>query len=190
MEEIWKSVIKFEGYYEVSNYGNVRSVDRTIIRKGNVEVNYKSKLLKLNKDTDGYPQAILHKNNKFYTRKVHYLVAKMFILNPENKPTVNHKDGIKTNNFDWNLEWATVRENVQHSYDTGLKFAIKGAKNVLSKSVTQYDMNLNKIADFGSTLEAQRITGISRRCISYCANGITRWAGGYIWKYNVQETVT
>ena len=114
----------------------------------------------------------------------------MFILNPENKPTVNHKDGIKTNNFDWNLEWATVRENVQHSYDTGLKFAIKGAKNVLSKSVTQYDMNLNKIADFGSTLEAQRITGISRRCISYCANGITRWAGGYIWKYNVQETVT
>ena len=183
MDEIWKPIKNYEGYYEVSNLGNVRSLTRSVNYSSGWVVIKKGRKLKLGKDCDGYPQVVLYYNKKPKTYKVHFLVASTFIPNQENKSTVNHKDGIKTNNGMLNLEWAMVKENVQHSYDTGLKFAIRGINNVLSKPVIQYDMNLIKIAEFGSTVEAQRITGISRRCISYCANGDTKYAGGYIWKF-------
>lgn len=181
--EIWKPILGYEGYYEISNLGNVCSLSRTIINSLGYKKTIKTRILKQGKDTDGYPQVVLYKNNKPNYCKVHILVAQTFLINIDNKPMVNHKDGIKINNRENNLEWATSSENTQHAYDTGLKHSLKGYDNVLSKSVVQYDMKLNKITNYGSTCEAERMTGISRRCISYCANGKTKWAGGFIWRF-------
>ena len=101
--EIWKSIIGYEEFYKVSNYGNIKS-----LRSG--------KLRKLSNDGDGYPMIGLYSNKKQTMFKVNRLVAIAFIPNPENKETVNHKDGVKINNRVDNLEWNTRSENCIHSY--------------------------------------------------------------------------
>ena len=112
MIEIWKPVKEFEGLYEVSNLGQVRSL------------NYKrtkgTKILKLVIDKDGYLRVNLYKNGKQYNKKVHRLVTAAFIPNPEGKTEVNHIDGNKTNNRVENLEWVTHSENIQHAWESGL----------------------------------------------------------------------
>lgn len=100
--EIWKPVAGYEGVYEVSNFGNVK----------NVATNKERKLL-LNKD--GYVEIVLCKDNVRKAVRVHRLVAEAFVPNPDNKPEVNHKDFDKANNHPENLEWATRKENVNHS---------------------------------------------------------------------------
>jgi len=81
---------------------------------------------------DGYRYVVLSKDGERYTKKIHRLVAEHFVDNPDNKPNVNHIDGIKTNNELWNLEWCTQKENVQHAYDIGL-VSQKGIENNASK---------------------------------------------------------
>ena len=107
MNEIWKPVLNYEGYYEVSNCGNVRSIDRIITDINGNAYHYKSKQLKPGKNKDGYLQVGISKNGKTNSYYIHILVAIAFIPNVDNKPTVNHKDGIKTNNCIENLEWVT-----------------------------------------------------------------------------------
>lgn len=109
--EVWKPIINFEGIYEVSNYGNVRSLDREI-RYSNGRVHYHKGRVLSNKSNGAYLQVDLRnqKNGKA-NRLVHILVATAFIDNPENKPQVDHKDGNKTNNHVDNLRWFTVSEN-------------------------------------------------------------------------------
>ena len=121
---IWKDIKGYEGYYQVSSDGRVRSLDRYVPSNHN---NYK--LCRgvervLDPDDHGYVQTLLYnhgmngkKNGKHYS--VHRLVAEAFIPNPENKPEVNHKDGDKLNNNVDNLEWVTSSENIKHAYDTG-----------------------------------------------------------------------
>lgn len=184
MEEIWKPIENYVGYYDISNLGNVRSLKRLLEDSIGRIYTIKFRILKLGKDTDGYPQVILQKDRLKYSAKVHRLVANAFIPNPYNKQTVNHIDGNKENNNMLNLEWATIKENIQHSYDTGLRFALRGSEHTLSKSIIQYDLNLNYLNTYGSTVEAERLTGINRRTISYCANLKTKKAGGYIWRFN------
>jgi hypothetical protein len=121
MNEIWLSVENYVGYYEVSNYGNVRSTNRTVISiRGNAR-NLKSKLLKPATNRDGYLQIAFCINGKSFSNYIHVIVAKAFILNPENKPTVNHKDGIKINNFVDNLEWSTKSEQAIHALSHNLR---------------------------------------------------------------------
>lgn len=106
--EAWKGIEGYEGIYEVSDRGRVRNIKRG------------GRLMSLVKVTHGYIAVTLHKQGKQKMYLVHRLVAKAFITNPKNKPQVNHKDGVKTNNSAENLEWVTSHENLEHARNTGL----------------------------------------------------------------------
>lgn len=118
--EDWQSIKGYEGFYEVSNYGRVRSVDRTIKYSDGRELSYKGMVLKPNASEGRYLGVSLYKNQKKERLYVHRLVAKAFIENSDNKPQVNHKDGNRFNNYTTNLEWVDQNENMKHAYDNGL----------------------------------------------------------------------
>lgn len=120
MNEIWRDVVDYEGYYQVSNLGNVRSVDRTIPHKLSGTCRRKGKIVAMH-DTKVYLNVSLCKYSKPKIYMVHRLVAQAFIPNLENKPHINHIDGNKQNNCVYNLEWVTPSENIQHSIQTGLR---------------------------------------------------------------------
>lgn len=119
----WKDIPGYEGYYQASIYGKIRSVNRMVEFRisGRVQQVYrKSKILAENITQDNYVQVILSVNGVAKTLSVHRLVAQTFLPNPENKPQVNHIDGNTQNNNVNNLEWATRSENMTHAKDTGL----------------------------------------------------------------------
>ena len=113
--EIWKDVKGYEGYYEVSNIGNVRSVDRMVKHsKGGLRI-YKGKTLVPCLSVDGYRLVHLSKLNVSEMKRVNRLVAEAFIPNPDSLPQVNHLDENKLNNRVDNLEWTTHKENTRYS---------------------------------------------------------------------------
>lgn len=128
-EEIWKPVRGYEGRYEVSNHGKVRSIDReTIYLMQETEVTRKQKgqLLKIKKNEKSLENTYLFvtlfdKESNYKHMYIHRLVAEAFLNNPKNKKTVNHINGDKTDNYIANLEYSTISENVQHAYDSGLR---------------------------------------------------------------------
>jgi len=129
MKEEWRDIQGFEGSYQVSNLGRVRSFDRVIMNNIGVHRIYKSRIMKYFLDKDGYENLTLNKLGKQYKRKVHRLVAAAFIDNPENKESVNHKDLNKKNNRLENLEWVTKSENMIH--------AAKNNKNCRGEGIAQ-----------------------------------------------------
>lgn len=168
--EIWKPIAGYEGLYEVSNLGQVRSLPRKNV-KGGIKSPTETKW--------GYLICPLWKNGKAKHCSVHRLVAEAFIPNPENKPTVNHIDCNRKNNRADNLEWATQSENVRHSVKLG-HYAESGAE---SKPVFQIERTGQFQNKFRSINEAARITGVSQQSISMCCNGKLKSAGGYLWKF-------
>lgn len=125
MEEIWKDIKGYEGLYQVSNLGKIKSLGRTIERIGpngkKFYRNYPSKIIKIALDTKGYYRTNLAKNGINKTVKIHRIVAEAFIPNTYNKPQINHIDGNKQNNNVNNLEWCTNKENQDHSWRNGLR---------------------------------------------------------------------
>ena len=115
MEE-WKDIKGYEGIYQVSSYGRVRSLDRIVERKGKGDFFIKGRVLTQSDDTNGYMKVSLTKHDQKRTFKVHRLVAIHFLDNPNNLPCVNHKDENKLNNNVDNLEWCTKAYN--NSYET------------------------------------------------------------------------
>lgn len=113
-EEIWKDVPNYEGIYQASTLGRVKSLKRIIIAKDR-NIMQPEKILKLSLAGDYYHVALCV-NSKAKTKRVHRIIADTFIPNPENKSQINHKDGNKLNNAVSNLERATSSENIQHSY--------------------------------------------------------------------------
>lgn len=121
IDEEWRGVANFEGFYEVSNLGRVRSVDRVCVdshalcgvrrRLGHMIRGRVNKV--------GYPQVVLYRDGKGKTINVHRLVAFAFVPNPKNLPFVNHIDGVKTNFVATNLEWVDDRINKQHAINIG-----------------------------------------------------------------------
>lgn len=145
MLEEWKPIKFYEGLYEISNLGRVKSLER--YRKGinNSSIFVPERILKPNlcKST-GYLQVSLHNNTKQKVCSVHRLVAIAFIENPENKPQVNHIDGNKQNNCVDNLEWTTCQENIQHAWDTGINKLTNKQKQGLQKGWDNWEKNLKK----------------------------------------------
>lgn len=119
MQEIWKDIEGYEGFYQVSNFGTIKSLSR-YIKFGNKTRYSNERILKFHKDKDGYKKVILQKSGKAQNYLIHRLVAQAFIPNPDNKPQINHKDGDKQNNKVDNLEWCTPSENMIHAFKTEL----------------------------------------------------------------------
>lgn len=119
MEEIWKDVVGYEGYYEVSNLGNVRSVDREIVKSDGVVQPRRARAMAKSLNTDGYLTVKLSKDGKSERIAVHRLVALAFIPNPNRLSDVNHIDFDRTNSRVDNLEWISHKENVHYTIDAG-----------------------------------------------------------------------
>ena len=167
MKEEFKEIIGYEGWYWISNLGNVKS---------------KFRQLKLCINKDGYYVVNLCKENRMKTFNVHRLVALHFIDNPDNLPQVNHKDECKTNNCVTNLEWCTQQYN--HDYGTRNERTGHSQMNKQgSKALLQYDLQGNFIKEFPSVSEASREFGKSQANISRCANDFKNQAYGFIWKF-------
>lgn len=176
MDEIWKPIPNYEGIYEVSNLGNVK---RILVRRGTG-----GGCLMPYMCPQGYLHVLLRNLGNDVPYVIHRLVATVFIDNPENKPFVNHLDGIRYNNIESNLEWATESENIQHSHDNLDRiFTAYGENHKNSRSVGQYDVNGNLINVFGSANEAGRQTGIQFTNICKVCRSERKYAGGYVWKY-------
>ncbi|WBK39941.1 HNH endonuclease [PinkBerry-associated phage LS06-2018-MD08] len=131
MKEIWKDIKGYEGYYQISNLGRVKSLERKCKTNNSYRIK-KEKILKGGFTTKRYKHVTLLKNKITKTYQIHRLVAIAFIENLLNKETVNHKNGIKDDNRVENLEWMTYSENIKHAFDTGLK-SLKGENHNQTK---------------------------------------------------------
>lgn len=187
--EIWKDIENYEGLYQISNKGRVKSLSRRVERmRVGKDFSYQSqeKIRKPLKDGCGYLFVDLQLENRFKNEKIHKLVALNFIGIPEGKKEVNHKNGVKRDNRVENLEWVTRSENLSHAIRTGLrlnKFSGLGSKNPKSKPVLQYTMGGDFIREFSGQQEAWRETGIHQATISANCRGKIKHAGGFVWKY-------
>lgn len=125
--ENWKKIERFNNEYEISDKGRIRSTDKVIKKRNGVNYTRKGKVLKPDIKHSGYAIGAVCVDKKMISYKIHRLVADAFISNPENKETVNHKNGIKHDNRVENLEWFTRKEQSIHARDTGLTTILRGS---------------------------------------------------------------
>ena len=171
MDEIWLPVNGYEGSYEVSNLGRVRTVEKNIVDINGKHLQIKSKILKSRLSDFGYPRVLLCEKRKV----VHRLVAIAFIPNPENKAEVNHVDGCKTNNVVTNLEWVTREENMTHAFKTGLNRARKGNENRFAKLTPELIKEASDLKQAGIPLAVTaRRFGVSKSSLCRAVKG-TSW---------------
>ena len=175
--EIWKDIKGYEGRYQVSNMGRVKSLGRTTSAKNNSEQYRKERFLKPMTSRNGYLQVNLYDSYGKKRFAVHRLVCEVFHENPENKPCVNHIDENKTNNTASNLEWCTYQENINHGTHNA-----RSAK-ARSKPVGQYTTDGKLIKVWQSIMEVERQLGFDYRNTSAVARGERKTAYGYVWKY-------
>jgi hypothetical protein len=179
--EVWRDVIGYEGLYQVSNLGRVKSLDRMVSWRG-VERPLKGKILEPNM-IYGYCNVRLYSNGMAKNKKVHRLVAQAFIPNQENKPTVNHKFGVTNDNRVEMLEWATRKEQVDHSYRVLNRKGVRGGDHYLSKKCYQYSLDGKLVNEYPSVADAMRENNMNH-CIYDCLLQHQKTAYGFIWKYN------
>ena len=188
--EFWKSVIGYEGMYEVSNTGNVRSVDRQVSTniKFNTSRIIKGKTLNMNLKHTGYYSVDLCKNGKVKTESVHRLVAIAFIPNPNSSKVVNHINGIKTDNRVENLEWVSYKDNHWHARENNLLVNIGQHNNKLLLCIETNKVFENSVRAAEWLLSSQnpniRTTNpnVIAKNIRGAVTGCTPKAYGYHWK--------
>ena len=167
MKEEWKPIEGYEGLYEVSNMGRVKSL--------NYRKTGKEKIMKGGDDGHGYLSVNLWKDGKANKGKIHRLVAQAFLENPQNLPEVNHKNEDKTDNRVENLEWCTKQYNIEYSQ---------------AKAVIGINKVSGLILEFPSQMEASRQTGTNQGHIWGCCNGRRKSAGGFLWFYADEDDNT
>lgn len=186
MKEIWKDIKEYEGYYQISNLGNVRSLDRIVEQvcgkdKTRTQKNlYKGKILKTHVINSGYVVVDLCKNHKSKKYLVHRLVGNAFLEKNKNNSQINHKDENKLNNCVENLEWCTPLYNSTY-LDKHKKVALK-----ISNIVLQFDLNNNFIASYVGSNHASSLTNVPSRGIRKSCNSGKPYKG-FIWKYEKKE---
>lgn len=141
--EIWKPVVGFKGYYEISNFGKVKSLKREVPNTLKSKRQIKERIKKTHIRSGNYLYFTMSKNQITYNEAVHRAVAKAFIPNPENKPMVNHMDGNKLNNNACNLEWVTCSENHLHAFKIGLRSKDKSAKRMIGTRRSKHSIYRN-----------------------------------------------
>ena len=158
MSEIWKDIKDYEGLYQVSNLGRVKSLDRVTISITNIKFRFKGQILKGDNDRK-YLRYRLCKNNKTKVFSGHRLVAIMFIDNPNKKPCVNHIDGNPSNNKINNLEWCSYSENEKHSYDIlGKVNPIRKLSEEAVKDIRDNCVKRKNTMDFATKYKVDRST--------------------------------
>lgn len=181
MKEIWKDIIGFEGIYEVSNIGRVRSLDRQIYNKSSSQATigfyrfYPGKILRNVLQSTGYNNVTLHKEGTSYPSLVHRLVASCFIPNPENKPQVNHINSVRNDNRVENLEWCTASENLFHAYEIGTCKESKGENHkdsIISDATAIEIFKLNQKGLLNT--EIAKIFGIRANLVAAVLTGRSR----------------
>ena len=165
--EVWKSIMGYEGLYEVSNLGRVRSLDREIVRYNGTHIK-RGKMKAICNISNGYKGVNLCKDGKQKTHKVHRLVAQAFLPNPNNLPQVNHKDEDKTNNRVDNLEWCNNEYNINYSWAIPIM-----SLNPINGEVIKY----------ASSVEASSVTGINKSSICMVLKNKRKFAGNLYWGY-------
>lgn len=188
--EIWRPIEGTDGRYEVSNTGKVRSLNYG--RHGG------TREMSPVKDKKGYLRVRITRNGKNSTVKVHRIVAETFIPNVDNKPQVNHINGVKDDNRAENLEWVNNSENQKHAFDNGYKEKTREwcrqMGNTIGKEALSRERELRKTPVvaikedgteilFGSQQEASKATSVPQANINKVLKGQRRSAGGYRWRY-------
>lgn len=174
VEEIWKDIAGYEGLYQVSNFGRVKSLAKLCGHrpKGETILNIQ--------DTRGYKRVTLCKDNKLKKFQIHRLVAIAFIENPENKPCINHKDENKANNNVDNLEWVTWKENT--NYGHCIENCHKKLTPTIQKKYGQRVKCLETGDIFQSLKDAAKWCNGNWSCISACIKGKVKTHRGYHWE--------
>lgn len=184
MEEIWKDVKGYEGLYQVSNLGRIKSLERKVWNRFQY-VPKKERILEPRYSGKGYVRYALFKNGKRKDFKGHWLVLSNFVENIENKPQINHINGKKDDNKLSNLEWCTNSENQIHAFKLGLQKRKRGKDNPCSIKVLQYDLQGNFIKEWDSVSEAHKVLKATH--ITDCCKGKRNYSKGYIWKYKEEN---
>lgn len=182
MKEVWKDIKGYEGKYQVSNTGKVKSFCRD--QKNGI-------ILHSTPSNCGYYKVELYLNKKSKMLYVHRLVGDAFVQNPENKPQINHIDGNKANNKATNLEWVTAKENQQHAIKYGLHapapmLGRKGVLSPASRSVMQLTKDGILVNYWYSITEAARANGCSASAISVGIK-LKKAVHGYLWCYGCYD---
>lgn len=171
--EVWKDIPNYEGLYQVSSWGRVKSL--------NYNHTGKERILKPQKNTFEYLHISLCKDSKRKTFTVHRLVATAFIPNPYNLPQINHKDENKENNHVDNLEFCTAKHN--SNYGTRNERLSKKMSEAKSKPIYQYTKVGEFIREWQSATHAEKELNIPQGNICQCCKGKYKSAGGYTWQY-------
>lgn len=179
MEEIWKDVVGYEGLYQVSSFGRVKSLRKTR-ELGIASRTFPEKILKPLPNLKYFRVALSKGVGKFNHYMIHRLVAMAFLDNKESLPQVNHIDGSGSNNHVDNLEWCTSSQNILHKFRVlGYKQG-KGINDSQSKKCICIKPS-GEIIEYGSIREAERLSGVNRVVISKCLRGVYQKGGGYRW---------
>ena len=175
--EVWKDITNYEGLYQISNLGRIKSLKR--YEKCGEKLRIRNERFLKQRKTMGYFYVILCKNGKSKTYRTHKLVAKEFVSNPLNFLQVNHIDGNKENNFANNLEWCTCKYNIQEAY------RLKLCK---TKKIKQYDLKGNYIKTWESIASASKELGLDASAITKCCKKKRNKCGNYFWQYDNEKT--